>query len=40
MLSFEKYKNKYNFFVTDEEREKHASNLSKILEDPKFRVFI
>ena len=38
MLSFEKYKNKYNLFVTDEEREKHASNLSKILEDPKFRV--
>ncbi|AJI58985.1 pathogenicity determinant protein PdpC [Francisella tularensis] len=38
ILSFTKYKEKYNFLNNDKLREEHANKLSSILEDPKFRV--
>ncbi|MBD5784394.1 hypothetical protein, partial [Francisella tularensis] len=38
ILSFTKYKAKYNFLNNDKLREEHANKLSSILEDPKFRA--
>ncbi|MDE4957575.1 hypothetical protein NAI59_12385, partial [Francisella tularensis subsp. holarctica] len=38
ILSFTKYKEKYNFINNDKLREEHANKLSSILEYPKFRV--